>query len=127
MWMLEIPAMVCSRGESLTHHINQINFFNVIAAAAVIGASFVTARPSEARNGWVYVGTDIDGDAHYAKVDSYAGKYVNLQVAVQLRMNPYPMTIDYKKWSKTFQSNGGGWSPIYPGTMAATNARPFCC
>lgn len=59
-----------------------MKLFHAIAAAAVIGASFFTANPAEARNGWVYVGTDVDGDAHYAKVDSYAGKYVNLQVAV---------------------------------------------
>ena len=26
--------MVCSRGESLTHHINEMKFFNLIAAAA---------------------------------------------------------------------------------------------
>ena len=118
--------MVYSRGESLTHHMNQMKLFNAIAAAAVIGASLISATPAEARNGWVYVGEDVDGDAHYAKVDSYAGKYVNLQVAVQPRMTPYPMTIDCRKWSKTFRSDGGGWSPIYPGTMAAKNANTFC-
>ena len=36
--------MVCSRGESLTLHISQMKLFNAIAAAAVIGASFVTAQ-----------------------------------------------------------------------------------
>ena len=36
--------MVCSRGESLTHHMNQMILFNAIAATAVIATSFVTAQ-----------------------------------------------------------------------------------
>ena len=44
--------MVCSRGESHTHHTNQMKLFNAIAAAAaVIGTTFVAATPSEARCG----------------------------------------------------------------------------
>ena len=38
--------MVCLRGESLTTHMNQMKLFNAIAAAAVIGASFVAASPA---------------------------------------------------------------------------------
>lgn len=104
-----------------------MNSIPAIATAAVISTfSFIAPSAGQARNGWVYVGRDVDGDAHYAKVDSYAGKYVNLQIAVQPRMKPYPMTIDCQKWSKTFRSDGGGWSPIYPGTMGAASARAFC-
>ena len=103
-----------------------MKLFSAIAAAAVIAASFVTANAAEARNGWIYIGTDVDGDAHYAKVDSYAGKYVNLQTAVQPRMQPYPITIDCHKWVSTFRSDGGGWKPIYPGTMGDAKARTFC-
>ena len=33
--------MVYSRGESLTHHTNQMKLLNVIAAAAVLGASLL--------------------------------------------------------------------------------------
>ena len=39
--------MVCSRGKSPTHHMKQIKLFNAIAAAAVIGASLITAAPAE--------------------------------------------------------------------------------
>ena len=41
--------MVCSRGESLTHHANQMKLFKTIAAVAVIGASFIAATSAEAR------------------------------------------------------------------------------
>lgn len=38
----------CVRGESLTHHTNKMKLFNVIAAAAVIGTSLISARPVKA-------------------------------------------------------------------------------
>ena len=40
--------MVCLRGESLTHHTNQMKLFNAIVVAAVIGTSFIAANPAEA-------------------------------------------------------------------------------
>ena len=40
--------MVCSRGESLTHHINRMKLLNAIAAAAVISGLFITSTPAEA-------------------------------------------------------------------------------
>ena len=40
--------MVCSRGESLTHHTNQMKLFNAIAAAAVIGTSILSVTPAQA-------------------------------------------------------------------------------
>ena len=45
-----IPEMVCSGGECLTLHISQMNLFNAIAAAVVIGASLIAANPGEAAN-----------------------------------------------------------------------------
>ena len=38
--------MVCSRGESLTTHTNQMKLFKTIAAAAVVGASLVNTAPA---------------------------------------------------------------------------------
>ena len=49
MWMLEIPAMVCLRGESLTYRINQMKFLSSIASAAIVGSAFVVASPASAR------------------------------------------------------------------------------
>ena len=40
--------MVCSRGESLTHHTNQMRLFNAIAAATVIGTSLIVIPPAMA-------------------------------------------------------------------------------
>ena len=40
--------MVCSRGESLTTHTNQMKLFNAIATAAVIGISATAVRPANA-------------------------------------------------------------------------------
>lgn len=39
-------AMVSLRCESLTHHSNQMKLSNAIAAAAVIGPSFITTSPA---------------------------------------------------------------------------------
>ena len=47
--------MVCLRGESLTHHTNQMKLFNAIATAAVIGTALVAVNPAEAS---VYVDMD---------------------------------------------------------------------
>ena len=63
--------MVCSRGEILTHHIIQMKLFNAIAAAAVIGTSFISPNPAEARNGWVIVGEN-NGELYHEKFESYA-------------------------------------------------------
>ena len=41
--------MVCSRGESLTHRINQMKPFNAIAAAAVMGGSMFAIKPAHAQ------------------------------------------------------------------------------
>ena len=69
--------MVCSRGESLTLQIEQMKLFNAIAAAAVIGGSFLIPVPAEARNGWIVVGQSVANDTLYMKVDSRNGAFRN--------------------------------------------------
>ena len=117
--------MVCSRGESLTHHTNQMKFFNAIAAAAVIGTSFIAPNPAEARNGWVLIGESNRGRLMHEKLDSFAqGRYANVQVADI--GGSYPKTIDCLKWSFTFRSDGTGWRPVLPGTMGEASAERWC-
>ena len=41
--------MVCSRGESPTHHTYQMKLFNALAAAAVIGGSLLIPNPAKAQ------------------------------------------------------------------------------
>ena len=122
--------MVCSRGESPTHHIKQMKLFNAIAAAAVIGTSCIVAMPAEsyerAPNGWVHIATATDGDMLHEKLDTYAQgrRYANVQVADA--GGSYPKTIDCVKWARTFRSDGTGWKPVLPGTIGDASARYWC-
>ena len=63
---------MCSRGESLTDHINQMKLFKAIAAAAAIGVAFTTISPAKsyerAPNGWVHIATATDGDMKHEKL-----------------------------------------------------------
>ena len=45
-----------------------MKLFNAIAAAAVIGASFIAPNPAEARNGWIKGGCTYDNDCNYVKI-----------------------------------------------------------
>ena len=45
---MAIPAMVCSRGKSLTHRIHQMKLFNAMASTTVIGISFVNIASAKA-------------------------------------------------------------------------------
>ena len=40
--------MVCSGGESPTHHSNQMKLINVLTAAAVVSASLISAQVADA-------------------------------------------------------------------------------
>ena len=59
--------MVCPRGESLTHHINQMKLFNAIAAAAVIGGSLISPNAALAGLGAAEEGTKRTFDAYCGK------------------------------------------------------------
>ena len=85
MTSIAVVVIVCSRGESLTVHIDQMKLFNTIAAAAVIGASFIAPNPAEARNGWIKGGCDYDN---------------NCSVKILERSN-YPI-VNYKYNSRNF-------------------------
>ena len=101
-----------------------MKLFNAIAAAAVIGTSFIAPNPAEARNGWVLIGESNRGLKH-EKLDSYAqGRYENVQVADS--GGSYPKTIDCLKWSFTFNSDGTGWSPVLPGTIGEASTEHWC-
>ena len=58
-----------SGGMTSTQHLNQMKLSAFVAAAAVIGASFIAPNPAEARNGWVKVGCGSQsGQCVYVKV-----------------------------------------------------------
>ena len=116
--------MVCSRGESLTLHINQMKLFNAIAAAAVIGASLITATPAEAsRNGWIYV-TDQDGATNYMRYVGRSGNIVTVLSKWSDDSRAYTWKYNCSSWMK--QIEGDSWKPIYPGSVAETKAVKAC-
>ena len=101
-----------------------MKLFNAIAAAAVIGTSFIAATPAEARNGWVIIG-EAKGELYHEKLDSYAqNRYVNVQVAT--KPGQLAKTIDCLNWTYTFNNDGTGWKDIYPGTLGDSSAKHWC-
>ena len=56
--------MVCSRGESLAHHMNKMKLCNAFAAAAVIGASLISPNSAYAGLGAAKKGTNRTFDAY---------------------------------------------------------------
>ena len=50
-----------------------MKLFSAIAAAAVIGGSFIAASPAEAGNGWIHAGTSVKGDTLYVRPLSRSG------------------------------------------------------
>ena len=71
--------MVCSRGTSPHTSHQPMQLFTAIASAAVIGASFFVLNPVEARNGWVYVGKNMQGTRSYVRVLGRQGDMVKYE------------------------------------------------
>ena len=95
-----------------------------LAAAVVIGGSFLIPVPAEARNGWVLIGEGDSGLKH-EKLESYAqNRYANVRVASN--GGSYPKTIDCVRWLYTFNNDGTGWSPVLPGTLGEASANFWC-
>ncbi len=125
MWFKASAAMVnVSEGMTLTLTNFQMKLFNAIAAAAVIGASFIAANPAEARNGWVQTGS-ANGVDHYSKFDNRKGNYVSI-ISNDSSHGMYRMTFNCRTWDYTIRSDGSGWRPIMPGSIADIKARTFC-
>ena len=101
-----------------------MKLLNAIAAAAVIGTSFIAPNPAEARNGWVQTGTS-QGVNHYSKLDNRKGNYVSI-VSNDTENGMYKMTFNCQTWDYTMRSDGSVWHPIMPGSIADTKARTFC-
>ena len=88
--------MVCSRGESLTHHINQMKLLNAIAAAAVIGTSFIAANPVSAAEYKVKLG---GGSAYWGGHPSFAVVKTNMsQVSIYHTTNTVDQLLGTGKW-----------------------------
>ena len=135
--------MVCSRGESLTHRINQMKLLNAIAAAAVIGASFIIANPVEARNGWIEAvcGTNPRNErgCHYYRVLSRNSPFVIVDEKSTFPVRGKKEIASHREidcngwksrtrwqWADTGWDSWDPWEDIFPGTIGDGRARKVC-
>ena len=107
-----------------------MKLFSAIAAAAVIGASFIAPNPSEAKNGWVYLGRgDRTGITHYVKRTGYQGGLVKFQWRTANDSSPFndPHLAECNAWStKDLSIKSSSWEEALPGTMADAALLAVC-
>ena len=130
--------MVCSRGESLTYRINQMKLFNAIAAAAVIGASFIAANPVEAQrapNGWAQGGCGNDV-CTYIKYRRRNGNFVSVEVKstfpkghssylAEFSCNDWRTRYNFPHHKPGYQG-WDSWEDVLPGTIWARTLQVAC-
>ncbi len=93
-----------------------------VAAAAVIGSSFLIPVPAEARNGWIRVGENIDNETLYMKVDRRNGAFRN--VSLNFGGGIYQREINCNSWYRRYP--GESWEPIMPQSIFETAAIKAC-
>ena len=109
-----------------------MKLFNAIAAAAVIGASFISANPVEAGSRWIRVASS-DNFTGYVSGIQKRGSIATYQRKV------VPTARDENSWNSTIQmdcnnwktrakySDGWGeWNDVLPGTNAASELKAVC-
>ena len=120
--------MVCLLGNEPSPKHNSLKLITAIASAAVIGASFLVPNSVEARNGWVYAGTSVEGIMHYIKpsgcnrgICSFTTTYSDRNWTTQEQVNCNSWLIKVKVGPEV-----GDWKPVYPGSMAEAKAELVC-
>ena len=120
-----------------------MKLFSSIAAAAVIGASFVVPNPAEAKNGWIEAGCGSNNEGsgcYYYRVLSRSGNVVTVEEKTTFpSKSEKPLAIhkqiDCSGWRKrTRLKYDWGWSgwdedewrDILPGTIADGGAEQVC-
>ncbi len=115
-----------------------MKLFSSIAAAAVIGASFVVPNPVEAKNGWIRAGCSSSGCLYY-RVLSRSGNVVTVEFQSTFPTKlEKPLAshtqIDCSGWRERhrFKDADSGWSDwqkwgdILPGTVGDEGAKQVC-
>ena len=116
-----------------------MKLFSSIAAAAVIGASFVAPNPVEAKNGWIEAGcaTNKPGCLYY-RVLSRSGNVVTVERKSTLPRKSKALAIhqqiDCSGWrirtrvklSDSGWSDWHEWGDILPGTIYEGGAEQVC-
>ena len=119
-----------------------MKLFSSIAAAAVIGASFVAPNPVEAKNGWITAGCAYDPPpgCFYYRVLSRSGNVVTVEVKSTLpRKSAKPLATHTRidcsgwRWRSRYKFDWGWsdwdkgeWSDILPGTIIDGGAKKVC-
>ena len=85
-----------------------------VAAAAVIGGSFLIPVPAEARNGWQEAGCDNYGDCLYVRKTSRSGSIAKFQTKLT-GSNVYSRTGNCRTWQVSRLN--GGMKDVMPGTL----------
>ena len=103
-----------------------MKLFNAIAAAAVIGASFITANPAEARNGWISAATSREsGTTYYVKPLGNSGRYrwfLGKASHVSVTFNE---VADCHLW-RTRMENSSQWHDAMPGSVGEAQIKIVC-
>ena len=115
---------------SSTTPFKSIKLFNSIAAAAVITASYVTANPAEARNGWIMT-INQDNYRVYNKFISRSDNIVTYENQLTKRSGKssrHIIEVNCSAWTKRskFDFGWGKWNEILPETVADYSARAMC-
>ena len=93
-----------------------MQLFKIIAAAAVVGASCVTAAPAEAGNGWIHAGTSVKGDSIYVRPLSRNGNFVTYEETLSGDKSRF--TANYPAWQYKIL-NGTQWRDVMPNSIGA--------
>ena len=117
-----------------------MKLFSSIAAAAVIGASFVVPNPVEAKNGWIKAGCAADNSGcYYYRFLSRSGNVVTVEVKNTRPTKATPPLAKHRqidcsgwRWRSRFKNADSGWTGWYewadilPGTIADGGAEQVC-
>ena len=106
-----------------------MKLFNAIATATatVISATFIAAGPTEARNGWVRIGCNHQGECQYAKV--LKRNYPYVVFLNNGREGPFKKEADCGRYKYRFLNDDGsktGWIPAMPGSIGEDMIRSVC-
>ena len=102
-----------------------MKLFSSIAAASVIGASFIAPNPAEAQKyyGWEYIGSSTKYGDMYAKVLSRSNG--DPRVLISSHGSTFESDVTCLNW--VFKNTTERyWSPIMPGSMMDSVAKKFC-
>ena len=101
-----------------------MKLFNAIAAAAVIGTSFIASAPAEA-NGWIYSGANNDGVALWVRPRGCSGTVCSFQTKLSSNSLVDNLKADCvgRKWRRDDENI---WKDLYPQSLLDGGVNKVC-